>query len=62
MRIKVGDVWYDGRDVPVMVELSKSDKENLGNMLPNATKYCDYPDRYSFDEIRKFMEVDVVLH
>ena len=44
MRVKVGDKWYDGKEEPVMVELTDSDKENIANMAEDATKYCNYPD------------------
>jgi len=43
MKVKVGNRIYDGENEPVMVILSKGDRENIANMLPNATKYCSYP-------------------
>ena len=60
MRIKVGDTWYNGKDVPVMIELSESDKTNIANMLQSATKYCDYPNTgYTIEDIGEFMEVAI---
>ena len=55
MKIKVGNKIYDGEDEPVLVILSDSDKENIANMLPTATKYCSYPKDYDGD-IKKFMK------
>jgi len=43
MKVKVGDRIYDGENEPIMVILSKGDRENIANMLPDATKYCSYP-------------------
>ena len=43
MKVKVGNRIYDGENEPVMVILSKDDRENIANMLPDATKYCSYP-------------------
>jgi hypothetical protein len=43
MKVKVGNKIYDGENEPVMVILSKSDRENIADMLPEATKYCSYP-------------------
>jgi hypothetical protein len=43
MKVKVGNRIYDGENEPVMVILSKSDRENIADMLPEATKYCSYP-------------------
>lgn len=44
MKVKVGDRVYDGEHEPVMVILSEGEREQIANMLPEATKYCVYPD------------------
>lgn len=44
MKVKVGDKIYDGEMEPVMVILSKEDRENINSMTPEAKKYCSYPD------------------
>ena len=45
MKIKVGDEWFDCEvGLPVMVELTKQDKINIANMLPECTKYAIFPD------------------
>ena len=43
MKIKVRDKIYDGKKEPVMIILSKGEKEQIANMHPDATKYCVYP-------------------
>ena len=43
MKVKVGNRIYDGENEPVMVILSKGDRKNIADMLPDATKYCSYP-------------------
>ena len=43
MKVKVGDKIYDGEKEPVMVILSKGEKQNIADMHPDATKYCVYP-------------------
>lgn len=43
MKVKVGDKIYDGNNEPIMVILSKGEKEQIAKMHPNATKYCVYP-------------------
>jgi len=52
MKVKVGNRIYDGRYQPVMVILSKGEKEQIANMEPDATKYCVYP------ESKKWIEND----
>ena len=40
MKVKVGCCIYDGEEQPVMVILSKEDKENIANMSPEEwSKY-----------------------
>ena len=43
MKVKVGDKIYDGKNQPVMVILSKGEKQQIADMLLEATKYCIYP-------------------
>ena len=41
MKVKVGDSWYSGTiGLPIMVELTEQDKENIANMTPNLSKYA----------------------
>lgn len=58
MKIKIGNKIYSGKDQPIMVILTKQDKQNIENMLPNATKYCEFPDNMQEEEIRDWMKVN----
>ncbi len=60
MKIKIGDKIFDPNDEPIMLILDKKDKENISNMLPEATKYCAFPDGYDIDAVKKFMKTDTV--
>lgn len=55
MKVKIGDTIYQGKDQPVMVVLTDKDKENIANMLPEATKYCEFPDSMTEDEAQEWM-------
>ena len=55
MKVKVGDMIYDGTKVPIMVILTKEDKDNIKRMLPSATKYCMYPETMTEDQAREWM-------
>lgn len=56
---EVGDVeLWDGELQPIMIILTERDKKNIANMLPEATKYCVYPEGWSQSEIDEFMEVE----
>ena len=56
MKVKIGDTIYDGRSMPVMVILTDSDKQNIKNMLPECTKYAEFPDEIPEDEIDRWMD------
>lgn len=44
MKVKVGDVVYSSNEMPIMVILTEDDKNNISNMLPEATRYAAFPD------------------
>jgi len=56
MKVKVGDKVYSSEDQPIMVILSDKDKDNITNMLPEAHKYCEYPDDMDPKEVSKWMK------
>lgn len=56
MKVKVHNLWYDSEDTPIMIILSKKDKENIMNMEKSATKYCSFPSEiWTPEEIRAWM-------
>lgn len=58
MKVKIGDKIYDGNDEPVMVILSKKDRENIEQMPDSSTKYCSYPEGMPEEEARSFMKIE----
>ena len=43
MRVKIADTWFAVTPTtPIMVELSESDRRNIANMAPDATKYASF--------------------
>ena len=53
MKVQVNGVLYDAEETPIMLILNDSDKNNIKNMLPNATKYICYPVDTSREDIIK---------
>lgn len=53
MRVKIGEKIYDSALEPIMLILSACEKDQIGNMSPQDTKYCSYPDDY--ENIVEFM-------
>ena len=63
MKVKVGNKIYDGGEQPVMVILTKGEREQIADMPPEATKYCIYPPLHKwidneYEGIKKWMEID----
>ena len=50
MRVKIGEAIYDSENEPLMVILSAADKENIRNMMPEATCYASFPDCWGNDD------------
>lgn len=44
MKVKVGNFVYDGENEPVMIIVSKGERQQIADMAPELTKYCVYPD------------------
>ena len=62
MKVKIGDKVYDSFECPVMIILSKDDKDNISNMHPEATKYCSFPDDKRYDDVKiieDFMKINL---
>ncbi len=56
VKVKVEDKVYDYDKTLVRVLLSKGDKKNIANMLPECTRYCEYPEeKYTVEDIKKWM-------
>ena len=58
MKIKVNNVWYDGKETPIMILFDTiEEKEMIGNMRPQDMKYSEFPDGIPKEDLMKFMEV-----
>ncbi len=60
MRVKLGDRWHEvGPGHPIAVELTLKDRDNIANMLPEATRYGVFPDGMTADEMRDWLGDDL---
>ena len=64
MRVKIGNKIYDGRKEPIMIILNDEEKQQIADMAPDATKYCQYPDTEEwtandYARIKEWMQTDV---
>lgn len=61
MKVKIGNIIHDSNKEPIMIILSKGEREQIANMAPEATKYCSYPDtnkwiKNNYEAIKKWMK------
>jgi len=61
MKVKIGSMWFDSGEQPIMLLLSDDDKRNIGTMPDDNFKYCSYPDiplwtDNNFEQIKVWME------
>ena len=62
MKVKVGNKVYDSGQEAIMVILTDKDKENIANMLPSCTKYCEYQEeQYTLEEIEEWMNDEDIV-
>lgn len=57
MKVKIGAEVYDSEEQPIMIVLTDEDKNNINQMLPDATKYCSFPSDMKLNDIKKFMKL-----
>ncbi len=61
MRIKVGDTWYDAKDVPICLQMDDNDLEAIKGMTRETSpqlKYAVYWESAAFktvDEVKTWM-------
>lgn len=55
MLVVIGKEIYSADEMPVMLVLTKADKQNIANMADDAFCYCAYPQGRDEKEIRAWM-------
>ncbi len=55
MKVKIGDIIYDGEDQMVMVILSDKDKYNIAHMAPEAHSYAAAPEGTPWTDLVDWM-------
>ena len=51
MRVKVGNRWYDSRNIPICIEFTGNSRENIINAAPDCqSKYAEFPEAWGSKE------------
>lgn len=58
MKVKIGTKVYDSNNEAIMIILDEEEKEMIGNMSKNSTKFCSYPEDMPVHEVLEFMELN----
>jgi hypothetical protein len=51
MKVNINGIWYDAENMPIQIELSKSDKNNIANMQEDKFNYICFPDNMKWQEV-----------
>lgn len=43
MKVKIGETIYDANETPIMIICTHAERQQIGAMAEEATKYCQYP-------------------
>lgn len=60
MLVKIKDKVYRADVEPVMVVLTNQEKKLISQMAPTSFKFCVAPDTVSEEDVRAFMNSDIV--
>jgi hypothetical protein len=58
MRVNINGVWYDANDMPIQIELTDRDKENIVNMHPDAHNYIVFPDSIKYEKVKELLKIN----
>jgi hypothetical protein len=57
MKVKIGESIHDASDEPIMLILSKGERDQIGNMPPDCEgKYFMGPSEMNSDQVKIFMD------
>jgi len=59
MKVKVGDKWYDANIEPILIVVSKLERQQISDMADDSKGYyCQCHDDVPVEEVYKFMEIE----
>lgn len=61
MYVKVGDKWYDSRDVPIVLGMARGSIQNLIGLDEDLNIYAEFPDNWG-DNNRMYKFAEEASH
>lgn len=56
MRVKVGDAWFDAKDVPICIQYNDGERAQINSNAGKNGKYAQFPDGWGdADKMRAWM-------
>lgn len=56
MRVKIGDKIIDSTYEPIIIVLSREEKDLISNMDEQDYHFCSFPESFDLEELLKFMK------
>tara|TARA_R110000782_G_scaffold87834_1_gene169842 strand:+ start:466 stop:681 length:216 start_codon:yes stop_codon:yes gene_type:complete len=51
MKVNINGIWYNSEDMPIQIQLSKSDKKNIKNMHDDKFNYISFPSKMKWEDV-----------
>lgn len=58
MKVNINGIIYDSKEIPILIELSQSDKDNIAMMHFDKFKYICYPDYLGWESAKEILKID----
>lgn len=58
MRVNINGTWYDSSKMPIQLELTDDDKQNIAKMALKAKNFIVYPSKMDFKEVCKTLNIN----
>lgn len=58
MKVNINGIWYDAEKMPIQIQLSKSDKNNIANMHEDKFNYICFPDKMKWEDVEKKLSIN----
>lgn len=56
MKVKIGDKVFDSTYEPIAIQLTETDKNNIGNMTKDASVYICFPVNVGGQRVKEWAE------
>lgn len=57
MRVNINGTWYDSSVLPIQIEITDKDKENIAKMHEEAQNYISFPNTMTWGDAKDILKI-----